>query len=295
MKTTLFWASVALFVPRALAISATSTTSAATTGTSTTSTATCTASLITTLCDYPEPDEGTAVASSGRANCWDYCNANPPCSFVIFVPGNPTLGTGTCWLYPGESYNSTEASTDCSDPYLEVYDEPTCSGGSATTTSGGCAATATPSAIAEVCDYPEPADCDTINCVASTGAVNCLSLCTEADSCSYALFYADNEDKSQYLDGSCWIYPSGTYDASSASTCNGTAEQYVYDNPCPKPIVSSTSSTGTATGTGTASVSATGTAVNASSTANTKNSAPTNMPLSNPLAIGVAMLMWAAI
>ncbi|KAJ5711091.1 hypothetical protein N7488_005247 [Penicillium malachiteum] len=299
MKTTLFWASVALFVPRALAVSATSTTSAASTSTSTTSTATCTASLAATLCDYPEPEEGTAVASSGTEFCWDYCYENPPCSFVIFVPGNPTLGTGTCWVYPGESYNSSAASTNCTDPYLEVYDDVECSGGSATTTtSSGCAATATPSAVAEVCGYPAPADCDSVGCVSSTGAVNCLSECVEADACSYAVFNPDNSDDSEYGAGTCWLYPSGTFNSDSATTCNGTTEQYVFDNPCPKPSSSSTSSTVTGTATGTAASGATGTATGtagASTSTSTKNSAPTSMPLSNSLAIAVAMLIWRAI
>lgn len=55
----------------------------------------CTANLITTLCDYKEPGSAFAVASSGKAMCWEYCNEHQPCNFVIFVAGNPYTGTGT--------------------------------------------------------------------------------------------------------------------------------------------------------------------------------------------------------
>ena len=55
----------------------------------------CEASLITTLCDYKDPLPGTSVASSGKKMCWEYCNENPPCSFVIFAAGNPYTGTGS--------------------------------------------------------------------------------------------------------------------------------------------------------------------------------------------------------
>jgi hypothetical protein len=289
MKTAPFWASIALLVPRALAISATSTTS---TATSTAATASCTASLITKLCSYPEPGDDFAVASDGKASCWDYCNANPPCNFVIFDAGNPYTGTGTCWLYPGENYNATEGSSTCDNPTLSVYSKPVCSGASATTTtSGACTATATPSAIASVCGYPAPSDCfDT--CAASTGASNCLSLCAKADSCSYVVFNTHNDDNSPYASGTCWMYTNGTYNATSATTCSGDPTQFVYNNVCPKPSSStsslSSSATETSNGTRTASTSS-------NSTTTSKNSAPTGLSLANPLAIGGAMLILHAL
>ncbi|CAL5867576.1 uncharacterized protein PFLUO_LOCUS1795 [Penicillium psychrofluorescens] len=300
MKTAPFWASIALLVPRALAISATPTTS-------TTTAPSCTASLITKLCSYPEPGDDFAVASGGTADCWDYCNANPPCSFVIFNAGNPYTGTGTCWLYPGETYNAAEGSSSCGNPNLSVYGKPVCSGGSATSTSAACAATATPSAIASVCGYPPPSDCfDT--CAASTGASNCLSICAKADSCSYVVFNPHNDDNSPYAPGTCWVYPNGTFNAASATTCSGDPEQFVYKNVCPKPSPSSASILSPAMdhsgGNGTAGTNSGSTTSNAKgsttsnakdSTTTSKNSAPTGLSLANPLAIGGAMLILQAL
>ncbi|KAL4936166.1 hypothetical protein BDV06DRAFT_205550 [Aspergillus oleicola] len=140
MKIATFWVSSALLVPRTLtesiAISATSTTSSA-------AAPSCTASLINSLCSYPEPGPSFAVASDSRASCWDYCNAHRPCDFVVFVAGNPYTGTGTCWLYPGETFDASKGSSDCANPSLSVYSKPVCAGGSATTTAGACAASAT--------------------------------------------------------------------------------------------------------------------------------------------------------
>ncbi|KAJ5195308.1 uncharacterized protein N7498_008746 [Penicillium cinerascens] len=312
MKTAPFWASIALLVPRALATSPTST---STSTTSTSAAPSCTASLIAKLCNYPEPQDDFAVASSGTADCWDYCNANPPCSFVIFVAGNPYTGTGTCWLYPGENYDASQGSSNCGNPYLSVFNKPVCSGGSATTTSGACAATATPSAITSVCGYPAPSD-SFDNCYASSGASNCLSICAEADACSYAVFNTHNDDNSQYSSGTCWVYPNGTFNAASATTCSGDPYQFVYNNVCPKPSSSSSSLSSSATGhsggTGTAGTNAGSTVSNAKgsitsndknsttsnakgSTTTSKNSAPTGLSLSNPLAIGGAMLLLQAL
>lgn len=309
MKTAPFWVSIALLVPRALAesiaISATSTTSTA-------AAPSCTSTIITSLCSYPEPGPDFAVASDSRAFCWDYCNANPPCSFVIFNPGNPTLGTGTCWVYPGETFDASKGSSSCGNPYLSVYSQPVCAGGSATTTAGACAATATPSAIASVCGYPAPPDDCWDTCSASSGATNCLSQCAEADSCSYAVFNPHNPDNSPYASGTCWMYPNGTYNAGSVTACSGAPEQFVYNNPCPKPSSSSSSLSSSATeqssGTGTASTTSgsttsaatssngTETAGNTtSSTTSSKNSAPASLSLTNPLALAVAILVWQAV
>jgi hypothetical protein len=264
------------------ALSATTTSSAAA--------ATCTASLTTTLCSYPEPDVAFAIASDSRASCWDYCNDHSPCNFLIFNPGNPYTGTGTCWLYPGETFDASKGSSNCTNPYLSVYSKPVCSGGSATTTtSGACTATATPSAIASVCGYPAPDDCFH-DCVASSGAPNCLSYCAEADSCSYVVFNPRGGSTSPYASGTCWIYANGTYNPESTTTCSGDPEQFVYKNLCPKPSASSSSLSSSVTGTAGSSSSAA-----TASTTSSKNSAPTGLSFANPWAIGVAILMGRAL
>lgn len=309
MKIAAFWTSIALLVPRAIAISATSTTSA----TSTAAAATCTASLIASLCHYTDPGPEFAVAIESRASCWDYCNAHPPCNFVIFNAGNPYLGTGTCWLYPGETYDPSKGSSSCTDPNgdLSVYSKPVCSGGSATTTAGGCAATATPSAIASVCGYPPPDDDCFYDCSASLGAPDCLSQCAKADSCSYVVFNSHNPSNSPYASGTCWMYPNGTFNAGSAATCSGAPDQFVYKNVCPKPSTSSSSHSSSATGssgtgtvgtapgsTASATTGSNGTATAGNATGSTttnKNSAPTGLSLTNPLAAGVAILIWQAL
>ncbi|CAI7574146.1 unnamed protein product [Penicillium glandicola] len=306
-----FWVSMALLVPRALAVLTESIASSATVTTSTAAAPSCTSSLITSLCSYPEPGSNFAVAIDSRASCWDYCNAHPPCNFVIFSAGNPNTGTGTCWLYPGETFDATKGSSDCANPSLFAYSQPVCAGGSATTTAGACAATATPSAIASVCGYPVPSDCFN-DCIASTGASSCLSQCAEADSCSYVVFNPENSSNSPYASGNCWIYPNGTFDAESVTTCSGDPEQFVYNNLCPKPSPSSSSisssvmerssDTGTAgTTPGSTTSAATGsngteTAGNtAGSTISSENSAPAGLSLTNPLAVGMVILIWQAL
>ncbi|KAJ5619296.1 hypothetical protein N7510_003280 [Penicillium lagena] len=312
MKITPLWVSIALLVPRALAVPTESIAISATSTTSTAATPSCTSSLITSLCRYPEPGPDFAVAIDSGVSCWDYCNAHPPCSFVIFAAGNPNTGTGTCWLYPGETFDASKGNSNCANPWLSVYSQPVCAGGSATTTAGACAATATPSAIASVCGYPQPpGDCFN-DCTASTGAPDCLSQCAKADTCSYVVFNPHNPSHSPYASGSCWIYPNGTFNAGSATTCSGAPEQFVYKNLCPKPSTSSSSllsspteqsnATGTAgttpgstTGAATGS-NGTGTAgTSTGSTTSSKNSAPTGSSLTDPLAIGVAMLIWQAL
>ena len=321
MKITPFWASIALLRVQAVL---------AQTPTSTAAAPSCTASLITTLCSYPEPLFGTAVASTGISMCWDYCNAHQPCSFVIFLPGNPTTGAGDCWLYPGESFDPSQGSTNCGNPYLSVYGQPVCSGG--TPTSGGCAATSSPSAVATVCGYAPPADCfDT--CAASSGASECLSLCASADVCNYAVFNPHNDGNSPYYDGTCWMYDTGTFDPSATTTCSGAPNQFVYENPCPKPppppstattsassSVAAPSNTAPVNGTGSAGSGrggsgsggsgsgGNGTAGSGSSTSGTTgtgaagaaaalatgspNSASAALLLTNPLAIFAAVFLW---
>ncbi|OGE51686.1 hypothetical protein PENARI_c012G02173 [Penicillium arizonense] len=306
MKTAPFWVSIALLVPRVLAVLTESIANSATSTTTTAAAPSCTASPIASLCSYPEPGPNFAVAIDSRASCWDYCNAHPPCDFVIFSAGNPNTGTGTCWLYPGETFDASKGSTDCTNPSLSVYSQPVCAGGSATTTAGACAATATPSAIASVCGYPTPGDCFD-DCTASTGASNCLSQCAKADSCSYVVFNPKNPGNSPYASGSCWMYPNGTFNAGSVTACSGSPEQFVYNNLCPKPSPSSSSNSsssgtetaGTTPGSTTSAASSsngTETAGNTTgSTTSSKNSAPTGLSLTNPLAIGVAILMWQAV
>ncbi|KAL3477439.1 hypothetical protein BJX99DRAFT_125774 [Aspergillus californicus] len=301
MKITLFWASITLSAQWAVAVATESTTSTPST-TSTTATSSCTASLITSLCDYPEPGPEFAVASDGREFCWEKCNNSPPCDFVIFNEGNPYLGTGTCWLYPGETFDESEGSSDCANPYLDVYDKPKCSGGTPTTTEGACAATATPSAIASVCGYPTPPGDCWEGCAASTGASNCLGLCAEADSCSYAVFNPHNPSNSPYGSGTCWIYPNSTFAAESASECSGDPEQFVYDNVCPKPSTSPSSTSSSATPSSTNGATATtasdragAASENTTSTTVPEDSAPAALSLSTPLAIGVLMLICQAL
>lgn len=297
MKITPFWASVALSaLPRAFATTTEPTTTTATvTTTSTSATHSCTASLITELCDYKSPGI-FAVAEDSVASCWDYCNAHPPCDFVIYRTGNPYLGTGTCWLYPGQSFDESEGTTGCS--ILSVYDKPVCASPTTTTTTGACTATETPTAVASVCGYPTPDDNCWSTCSASSGAVNCLSQCVEADSCNYVVFNPHNDDNTQYGPGSCWMYPNGTYNAADATTCSGDAEQYVYKNPCPKSSSSINSKSAlnqlaSALVVPSNTTNTTSSAAAAVTTAS-KNSAPTGLSLTSPLAIGVALLMGQA-
>ncbi|KAF1964503.1 hypothetical protein BU23DRAFT_561854 [Bimuria novae-zelandiae CBS 107.79] len=239
MKITHLSSAVALLHAPAVFAQATTTSEASTT-TTTTAASSCTASLVTTLCDYKDPGPEFAVAIDSRASCWEYCNDHQPCDFVIFAAGNPYTGTGTCWVYPGEKFDeSTGESSSCGNPYLSVYNKPECAEPS-TPTTGTCAATASPSTIATICDYPAPDDCF-YTCSASEGASSCLSECADAESCSYAVFNPRNPSNSPYASGTCWIYTNGTYDAASAGTCSGKPEQFVYENPCPKPPASSSS------------------------------------------------------
>lgn len=294
MKITPLWVSIALSVPGVLADRTEPTATSASATASTSTAPTCTASLITTLCDYPAPDNGFAVAEGSKGGCFDYCNDNQPCDFVIWNPGNPYLGTGTCWLYPGESFDKSKGSTDCGNPFLPVYGKPTCSGAATTTTtSDSCTATVKPSAIASVCDYPPPSEYCFYECSASTGAPDCLSQCAKADSCAYAVFNP-HDSNSPYASGNCWIYPNGTYEAESASKCTGSPTQFVYNNECPK----ETSSSGSSSTSGSTTQSSSGTATTGAAPASTSsgsNSAPTAFSPMKPLALGAAALMLRAL
>jgi hypothetical protein len=259
----------------------------------------CTANLITKLCDYKKPGSAFAVASSGKAYCWEYCNSHQPCNFVIFAAGNPYTGTGTCWLYPDEQFDKTAGKEGCD--YLSVYDKPTCA--QPTPTSGACTATASPSAVASICDYPTPDDNCWFSCTASGGATNCLSQCAESESCSYVVFNPHNEDSSPFSSGTCWMYPNGTYDATKAGTCGGKPEQYVYENPCPKPA-SSSAAPGSAPAPASASaLTAAGTNVEAerisgstvTPAAKQNNAALVDMSMGGSLVVGVAALIWQAL
>jgi hypothetical protein len=281
MKTASVWVSIALLCAPTVLAQASTTTSAA---------PSCTASLTTKLCDYPSPGPEFAVAIGSRASCWEYCNAHQPCDFVIFSAGNPNTGTGTCWLYPGKSFDASAGSSNCGNPTLSVYSKPVCAGGSPT--SGACASTASPSAIASICGYPPPGDCF-YTCYASESASGCLSQCAKADSCSYAVFNPHNPSNSPYAAGSCWVYPNGTYDAGSATTCSGQPEQFVYNNVCPKPspsplpLSASSPSPSAAAPTGRAEAKDAAT----SPTTINKSSAPAALSLSHPLAICIAAFL----
>lgn len=287
MKTNAFWASIAL--SHCPAVLAQSTWTSAEPPSTTSVAPSCTASLITTLCDYPSPGPEFAVAEDSRTSCWAYCNSHPLCDFVIFNPGNPHTGTGTCWLYPGQTFDASKGSSDCGNPYLAVYGQPVCDGGSATTTtSGACSATASPSAVASVCGYPEPEDCFN-DCIASEGASHCLSQCAKADSCNYVVFNPGNPSNTPYASGTCWMYANGTYDAGSVTPCSDAPQQFVYDNLCPKPSSSSSSHSPSveARSNGTEPAGAA-----AGSTTTSENLAPTGLSVTNPLALGVAVLLW---
>ncbi|KAJ8114941.1 hypothetical protein OPT61_g3292 [Boeremia exigua] len=258
----------------------------------------CTASLITTLCDYKKPLPGTAVASTGKASCWEYCNAHQPCNFVIFVAGNPYTGSGTCWVYPDEKFDETLGEPGCD--HLSVYDKPQCA--EPTPTAGACAATASPSAVATICDYPTPDDDCWSTCTASSGATDCLSQCAQSDSCNYVVFNPRNEMNSQFYSGTCWKYPNGTYDASKAGTCSGVTEQFVYENPCPKPSPTSSPSSASApsggsspsaTGSGAADVNAEQASENTATSSVKANSvAHRGFEAGGSVLVGVAALMW---
>jgi hypothetical protein len=241
------------------------------------------------FCDYPSPGPD-AVASESRASCWNYCNAHQPCDFVIFVAGNPNTGSGTCWVYPGKTFDASAGSTGCQNPGLFVYSKPVCTGGSPT--SGGCEATASPSAVASVCGYPPPDDCF-YTCSASSGASNCLSQCAKAESCSYAVFNPRNPSNSPYGSGTCWVYTNGTFNAGSTTTCSGKPEQFVYNNVCPKPTPSlsssvslSPSATSPANG-----IEAQG-ATTGLNTSNKNSAAHTGLSMLSLLAVGVGIAVW---
>lgn len=293
MRATPFWAlnAALLHAPASVLVQAMAIeTSATPTTTSTSTVPSCTASTIAKICDYPSPGPEFAAASNGEAFCWQYCNDNPPCAFGMFYLGNPYTGGGSCWLYPGETYDESKADTDCPHPAVAVFDQPVCAdGGNSTTATGttgttgttACTATETPSAIASVCVYPTPPGDCWDGCYASKDAVQCLSLCAEAESCSYAVFNPGNPSLSPYADGSCWVYPEGEYDAGSAGTCDDAPEQYVYENKCPKPPSPSP----------TASL-APDAAAGVSTTSSSDSFAPTGFAISHPLAVGVAALVW---
>ncbi|KAK6334143.1 hypothetical protein TWF696_002645 [Orbilia brochopaga] len=90
-----------------------------------------TAKVIDSICDYPGPESGTAMATDGPQLCWDACLKRPFCNFVIFFKGNPSApgisGPGTCWMYPSKKY-APEKATKCngSNPFLFVFDKPVC-------------------------------------------------------------------------------------------------------------------------------------------------------------------------
>jgi hypothetical protein len=148
MRTTSAWVSFAPPCAASVVAQAPGTQNAPSATTSTASG--CPASLITSLCDYPDPE--TAVALGSKTNCWKYCNPHEPCDFVIFAAGNFYTGMGTCWLYPEKTFDASPGSTDCGNPYLSVYSKSVYAGGSSTT--GASASTATPSPVASVCGYP---------------------------------------------------------------------------------------------------------------------------------------------
>ncbi|KAH7028027.1 uncharacterized protein B0I36DRAFT_246458 [Microdochium trichocladiopsis] len=252
-------ATTALLAPAAL-LAAVSSVLASPTGvsdndapsTTTTSASSCTAPLIAELCDYPPPENAGyfAIAASGPSTCWEHCAKNAPCNFSVFLLNNPYTGTGTCWMYPGQSYNPAAGQADgCTRKSLSVYGQPTCSDpeqpiGGTNTAPPACAATASPSPVAKICDYPPPPDGCFNSCAASASSAACLSQCAQSDSCAFAIFNPGNEPLDPNYSGNCWMYPEGAvFDPKLAGTCKGDKpEQYVYQNTCPKIVKPSPSS-----------------------------------------------------
>ncbi len=300
--TTAFWA-VAGLVGAAAAVPAQASSETPATTTTSGPAPTCTATLISTLCDYPPPGPEFALASEGKESCWRTCQAHSPCNFVIFAAGNPHTGTGSCWLYPGQTFAASKGQdgSTCAHPPLYVYDKPTCTGGGPGPGDGvpsQCsAAVATPSALAEVCEYPTPPNNCFDGCTASDGASDCLAQCAKADACSFVVFNPGNPSKSPYSTGSCWMYPDGAYNAKAGKTCSGATEQYVYNNTCPRPSPTTSKAASSATGTGSPNSAKmdTAAAAAAASTTTSKNAAPTALVLSHGLVVGAAALAWHAL
>ncbi|OAA72822.1 hypothetical protein LEL_08606 [Akanthomyces lecanii RCEF 1005] len=295
--TTMFW-TVAGLIRAAAAVPAQASSETPTPTTSGPA-PTCTAALVTKLCDYPQPGPDFAKAYD-KESCWQYCNRHGPCNFVIFAAGNPNTGSGTCWLYPGETFDASKGrESGCANPYLSVYDKPTCTGGASTGPGNGVpsqcsAAVATPSSQAEICGYPTPPDGCFAGCAASRSASECLAQCAKADACSYVVFNPGNPSKSPYSSGNCWMYPEGTYDSSKGETCSGKPDQYVYNNTCPRPSPTTSKASSSTGGTGHAD----GTMVNkagGASTTTSDNAAPTGVVLSHGLVVGAAALAWNAL
>ncbi len=202
-------------------------------------------------------------------------------------------------MYPDETFDASLGKPGCD--YLSVYDKPVCA--EPTATSGACTATASPSAVASVCAYPTPDDDCFYTCTASSGATNCLSQCAESESCNYVVFNPRNSDNSPFSSGTCWMYPNGTYDASKAGLCSGTAEQFVYENPCPKPkpssepsgsaAAASSGSEPSATGTSTGDVNAERASAGAASpSTNVNGVASGGVSAGSSLLVSLVALMW---
>lgn len=209
---------------------------------------TCTANLVTKVCGY----ENTvlAAAEGSREGCYELCDSEKygPCKFAIFSPGNPYLGDGTCWLYPDESFDpAKEQDKGCGNPYLEVYDKITCQNNPKQTPTALCPAAASPTPVAKVCGYKAPEDCDT-TCIVSTGQTDCLNRCATADECAYVVFYTNNDAKSPWMSGNCWIYKDGKFDPKAVTACKDKPDQYVFDPACPKVTKTATASAAKETG-----------------------------------------------
>ncbi|KAJ6781193.1 hypothetical protein PWT90_05970 [Aphanocladium album] len=284
---------------------------------------TCTANLLATLCDYPSSGSAFNVASGSPEHCWRYCYEHGQCNFAVFVKQNPFADTGgSCSIYPGRVFDKTlgEDGATCSHPLTYVYDAPKCEG--VPTPSDGvpsacAAAVGTPSAVAEVCNYPAPSKTCFSECALASGASHCLSMCAKAEKCSYVVFYANNEAQSPFASGNCWMYPEGSYDSAKAGKCDGKPNQFVYKNTCPPPPPKSTSTdsspSATATGgggsgggssgsksedgssQGTATKSAGASGTGAASATKTPNAAPTALAVNGGLAMGAALLLFNGI
>ncbi|KAK6544534.1 hypothetical protein TWF694_001224 [Orbilia ellipsospora] len=212
----------------------------------TTAAASCspTATLIDSLCDYPVPPNTfvNAVATDGPEYCWQACREHPTCNFVIFRQGILTLpgiqGPGTCWLYPSIKYAPKKGKkcTGTAQPFLFVYDKPTCA--PPPPPKPTCSPTA--ALVDSLCDYPVPPN-SFVNAVASDGPEYCWQACWEHPVCNFVIYRKGIPTLPGITGpGTCWLYPSIKYAPSKGKKCTGSDLPYlfVYNAPtcaAPKP------------------------------------------------------------
>ncbi|KAF3929214.1 hypothetical protein AA313_de0204069 [Arthrobotrys entomopaga] len=209
-----------------------------------------TATLIDSLCDYPVPPNTfvNAVASDGPEYCWQACQEHPTCNFVIYRQGDLSLpgisGPGTCWLYPNIKYAPKKAKKckGTEQPFLFVYDAPTCA--PPPPPKPTCSAL-TAHLAHSLCDYPVPPN-PPMNAVATDGPEFCWQACFDHPVCNFVIFRKGIPTLPGISGpGTCWLYPSLSYDPSKGTKCTGTdvPSLFVYNTPvcaAPKPSCDTT-------------------------------------------------------